>query len=57
LQGYGAAIQRGLREVDADLVCICEPDNTFDPSELFKLLPFTHECDVVLGSRTVSTFI
>ena len=57
VQGYGAAIQRGLREVDADLVCICEPDNTFDPSDLFKLLPFTHECDVVLGSRTVSTFI
>lgn len=56
-QGYGAAIRRGLREVDADLVCICEPDSTFDPSDLFKLLPFTHECDVVLGSRTVNTFI
>ena len=57
VQGYGAAIQRGLREVDADLVCICEPDDTFEPSDLFKLLPFTHECDVVLGSRTVNTFI
>lgn len=56
-QGYGAAIQRGLREVTADLVCICEPDNTFSPSDLFKLLPFTNECDVVFGSRTVSTFI
>jgi glycosyltransferase involved in cell wall biosynthesis len=56
-QGYGAAIQRGLREVDADLVCICEPDATFDPGDLLKLLPFSNECDAVLGSRTVSTFI
>lgn len=56
-QGYGAAIQRGLREVDADLVCICEPDATFEPSDLFKLLPFSRECDAVLGSRTVSAFI
>jgi glycosyltransferase involved in cell wall biosynthesis len=56
-QGYGAAIRRGLREVDADLVCICEPDGTFDPADLLKLLPFSHECDAVFGSRTVSTFI
>jgi glycosyltransferase involved in cell wall biosynthesis len=56
-QGYGAAIRRGLREVDADLVCICEPDATFDAADLLKLLPFSHECDAVLGSRTVSTFI
>lgn len=56
-QGYGAAIRRGLREVDADLVCICEPDDTFHPADLFKLLPFTNECDAVLGSRTVNTFI
>jgi glycosyltransferase involved in cell wall biosynthesis len=56
-QGYGAAIRRGLSEVDADLVCICEPDATFEPSDLFKLLPFSRECDAVLGSRTVSAFI
>jgi glycosyltransferase involved in cell wall biosynthesis len=56
-QGYGAAIQRGLREVDTDLVCLCEPDGTFDPTDLHKLLPFTTECDVVIGSRTVSNFI
>jgi glycosyltransferase involved in cell wall biosynthesis len=56
-QGYGAAIQRGLREVDTDLVCVCEPDGTFDPEDLFKLLAFTRECDFVVGSRTVSNFI
>jgi glycosyltransferase involved in cell wall biosynthesis len=56
-QGYGAAIRRGLVEVDADLVCICEPDGTFNPSDLAKLLPFTVDCDFVVGSRTVSNFI
>src|SRR3954464_14876612 len=56
-QGYGAAIRRGLAEVDTDLICICEPDGTFNPKDLTKLLPFTEDCDVVLGSRTVSNFI
>jgi glycosyltransferase involved in cell wall biosynthesis len=56
-QGYGAAIRRGLAEVDADLICICEPDGTFNPRDLVKLLPFTEDCDFVGGSRTVSNFI
>ena len=56
-QGYGAAIRRGLVEVDTDLICVCEPDGTFDPADLLKLLPFTRECDFVVGSRTVSNFI
>jgi glycosyltransferase involved in cell wall biosynthesis len=56
-QGYGAAIKRGLREADTDLVCVCEPDGTFDPADLLKLLPFSSECDFVVGSRTVSNFI
>ena len=56
-QGYGAAIKRGLREADTDLVAICEPDGTFNPADLYKLLAFTPECDYVIGSRTVSTFI
>jgi glycosyltransferase involved in cell wall biosynthesis len=58
VQGYGAAIRRGLAEtMHADLVCICEPDGTFDPSDVLKLLPFTADVDVVFGSRTVQTFI
>lgn len=56
-QGYGAAIKRGLVETDADLVCICEPDGTFDPADILKLLPFLTDSDVVFGSRTVQIFI
>ena len=56
-QGYGAAIRRGLREATGDLLCVCEPDGTFEPDDLFKLLTYTGESDFVVGSRTVSTFI
>ncbi len=38
-------------------MCICEPDGTFDPDDIVKLLPFTADVDVVFGSRTVQTFI
>ena len=52
-QGYGAAIRRGLAETaEFDLVVICEPDGTFDPDDLWKLLPFLSDADVVFGSRT-----
>lgn len=56
-QGYGAAIQRGLQESTTDLVVVCEPDGTFDPADLRKLLAFLPECDLVVGSRTVQVFI
>jgi glycosyltransferase involved in cell wall biosynthesis len=56
-QGYGAAIKRGLRESTTDLVAVCEPDGTFNPEDLTKLVAFAGECDFVVGSRTVSHFI
>ncbi len=56
-QGYGAAIRRGLQEATGELVCLCEPDGTFDPEDLEKLLPYTRDVDQVLGSRTVQQFV
>lgn len=57
VQGYGAAIRRGLLETEADLVAVCEPDGTFEPGDVHKLLAYIDDCDVVFGSRTVDTFI
>ena len=58
VQGYGAAIRCGLAAThDADLVCVCEPDGTFAPADLLKLLPYTSDHDIVYGSRTVQTHI
>jgi len=51
-QGYGAAIRRGLREAVSDYIVICEPDGTFLASDVFKLLAYADDFDVVYGSRT-----
>ncbi len=56
-QGYGAAIRRGIAETEADLVCICEADGTFDPADLWKLLAYSDEFEFVYGSRTVREMI
>jgi len=56
-QGYGAAIRRGFRETDADLVFVCEPDDTFVATDAHKFLAFIDDVDVVYGSRTQKYFI
>lgn len=56
-QGYGHAIQRGLREATGDLVALVEPDGTFLPADLLKLLAYSDECDMVLGTRTTRELI
>jgi glycosyltransferase involved in cell wall biosynthesis len=55
--GYGAAIQRGLKETTADLIFICEPDDTFIANDVYKFLAYIEDVDVVYGSRTVKNFI
>ncbi len=55
--GYGAAIQRGLKEATGDLIFVCEPDDTFVAADVYKFLAYTDTVDVVFGSRTVKNFI
>jgi glycosyltransferase involved in cell wall biosynthesis len=56
-QGYGYAIQRGLREATGDYLVVSEPDGTFLGRDTFKLLAYVDDFDVVYGSRTARTFI
>jgi hypothetical protein len=56
-QGYGAATRRGLREATSDLIVICEPDGTFLPRDIHKLLAYAHDFDVVYGSRTFQPLV
>jgi glycosyltransferase involved in cell wall biosynthesis len=51
-QGYGYACRRGLLEAPGDLIAIVEPDGTFRPSDLYKLLSYITDFDAVFGSRT-----
>ncbi len=56
-QGYGWACRRGLQEAIGDIVVICEPDGTFIPDDLEKLLAYSHDFDIVYGSRTLGWMI
>jgi glycosyltransferase involved in cell wall biosynthesis len=56
-QGYGHATRRGLQEATGDLIVLAEPDGTFKPEDITKLLVYSDECDVVLGTRTTREMI
>lgn len=56
-QGYGAACLRGLDEAQGFFRCLSEPDGTFVQADVVKMLVYCDRCDLVLGSRTVTTFI
>lgn len=56
-QGYGAALRRGLQEATHDLVVLCEPDGTFVATDLFKLLAYSSDFEMVCGTRTTRELI
>jgi len=56
-QGYGHATRRGLSDSTGDLVVLAEPDGTFRPEDIMKLLVYSDECDVVFGTRTTREMI
>lgn len=56
-QGYGWASRRGLADATGDLLVLAEPDGTFLPSDVVKLLAYSDDCDAVLGSRTTRELI
>ena len=57
IQGYGSAIIRGFNEAKGDIIIVCEPDDTFLAEDLYKLLAYSREMDVVYGTRTAKNFI
>jgi glycosyltransferase involved in cell wall biosynthesis len=56
-QGYGNALLCGIDYCDADLVVLCEPDGTFSAHDIQKLLAYSEDKPVVLGTRTSPEFI
>ena len=56
-QGYGHALRRGLREAKGDLVVMAEPDGTFVPRDVLKLLAYADDFDMVCGTRTTRELI
>ncbi len=56
-QGYGHATRRGLLEASGELIVLAEPDGTFLPEDIDKLLVYSAECDAVFGTRTTRELI
>jgi glycosyltransferase involved in cell wall biosynthesis len=56
-QGYGHATRRGLLEASGELIVLAEPDGTFVPADIRKLLVYSEECDAVFGTRTTRELI
>lgn len=51
-QGYGWSCQKALGEATGDLIILSEPDGSFNPNDVLKLLSYSSDFDVVFGSRT-----
>ncbi|HYI26118.1 MAG TPA: methyltransferase domain-containing protein, partial [Thermomicrobiales bacterium] len=56
-QGYGYSYRRGLAEATGDLIVLSEPDGTFLPRDVVKLLTYSDDCDAVFGTRTTREMI
>ena len=56
-QGYGFALRRGLREATGDLIILAEPDGTFMGKDVLKLLAYSDDFEIVLGTRTTRELI
>jgi len=56
-QGYGWSCRKALLATTGDFIIFCEPDGTFEPFDIFKLLAYANDFDVVFGSRTNSLLI
>jgi len=56
-QGYGHAYRRGLAEATGDLLVLAEPDGTFLPRDVVKLLTYADDCDAVFGTRTTRELV
>jgi glycosyltransferase involved in cell wall biosynthesis len=56
-QGYGNALQRGMREAEGDLIVLAEPDGTFSGADVVKLLAYSDDAELVLGTRTTRELI
>lgn len=56
-QGYGFACKSGLDAVKTDIAVLTESDNSFDPVDLYKLIAYSTNFDMVNGARSDSRII
>ncbi|MCC7357349.1 glycosyltransferase family 2 protein [Candidatus Uhrbacteria bacterium] len=55
--GYGSALRRGMKEACGEILVTVEPDGTFSVKDLEKLLIYSEDFEIVLGTRTSRALI
>ena len=56
-QGYGYAMKTALQNASNDLVVTVESDQSYNPSDIYKLLAYREDADIVFGDRTNPSMI
>jgi glycosyltransferase involved in cell wall biosynthesis len=56
-QGYGFALRRGMYEATGDFIILCEPDGTFMAKDIYKLLAYADDFEMVCGTRTTKELV
>ena len=57
LKGYGDTIKYGLDHANGDILVIVEADYSFRSKDLYKILEYLKDADMVLGTRTTREMI
>lgn len=51
-QGYGAALKKGIRRANTELIVITDADGTYPSERIPELVNLAHEADMIVGART-----
>ena len=57
MQGFGHGYIKALKMAKGDIVIMTESDGTFNANDIFKLLAYSDDFNVVFGTRTTSILI
>ena len=57
IQGYGAALRKGMQISKGDYIVLCEPDSTFKSNDIYKFLAYIDDFDCIFGTRTTKSLI
>ena len=57
VQGYGAALRKGMEASNGDYIVLCEPDSTFSAKDIHKFLAYIDDFDCIFGTRTTKSLI
>lgn len=51
--GYGAALKSGIKAARNQEIIFFDADDSFYPEDIFKLLEYSNDFDMVIGARTI----